>query len=313
MDESSETTEGIRLIRYIVNGDQLKSMGQSELNLPPDVCDGFWSLNTHNQRLQTPSDALLSSYCPQMIGPCCTPIRRKDICRLFTSFTFWLMIAQIVVFILTLLETRSPLEKATIDNPVLLKYGAVDAYRIKIRHEYWRLLTTLGVHSTIAHVIVNIMIEFIFMLSRESSWTVVRLVSVFLLSSFASSFWNMVGSPQVISAGPTGAIFGVFGAFVASYLISFEVLEWRHRIATLFLICVIVVMLIFAGNERPDDGLGYLAGLVFGVGFGFILFAHKNSKRKSRAILYIIGASVSFVVLIPPVGYFLLKTNVTSK
>lgn len=312
MEENSESTEEIRLIRYIVNGDQLKSMGQSELNLPPDVCEGFWSLNTHNQRLQTPSDALLSSYCPQMIGPCCTPIRRKDFCRLFMSFTFWLMIAQIVVFVLTLLETRSPLEKATIDNPVLLKYGAINAYRIKIRHEYWRLLTTLGVHSTIAHVIVNIMIEFIFMLSRESSWNPARLVSVFLLSSVACSFWNMVVAPQVTGAGPTGAIFGVFGSFVSSYLISFEALEWRHRIATLFLICVIVVMLIFAGNERPDDGVGCLAGLIFGVGFGFILFARKNSKKKSRVLLYIIGVSVSFVVLVPPIGYFLLKTDVSN-
>lgn len=245
-----------------------------------------------------------------MIGPCCTPIRRKDFGRLLLSFTFWLMIAQIVIFVLTLIETNSPLERPTIDVPVLIKYGAVDAYRIKVHHEYWRLLTTLCVHSTMAHAIVNIMIEFIFMLSRESSWNAGRLAAVFLLSSFASSVWNMIGSPQITGVGPTGAIFGVFGAFISSYLISFEGLEWKHRIAVLFLICIIVVMLIFAGNEKPDDSLGYLAGLVFGLGFGFVLFAHKKSKKKSRVLLYIIGVSLSFIVLVPPAGYFMLITKV---
>ena len=300
----SEGTDGVRAIRYIVNGDQLRSMSLSHLNLPPEVCNGFWSLNTHNQRLSTPSDTLLMSFCPELIGPCCTPVRRRDFCKLLMSFTFWLIVAQTIVVGLSLKESKSPLEKVAIEPAILAKYGAMVPERLRNNNEYWRLFSCVFVHATVSHFLVCIIAEFMFLLSREAAWNTLRFIPVFMLSSVCGSFFLLVVSPNTSSVGSGSSIFGAFGAFIVSYAVIFDSLQWKHRVSVLFLILMNVIFLIFVVNERQEETWAFLGSLCFGVSFGLILFSHKNQHRRGRIVGYVLGTIFSVGLLTVPITWY---------
>ena len=305
MNDQDETSN-MRSIRYIVNGDQLGSMSLSNLSVPPGICDGFWSLNTHNQRLVTASDALCMSYCPAFIGPCCTPVRRRDFCRLLRSFTFWLVITQSIMVTLTLAETKSPLEKIVIERSILRKYGSMDPDAVREKNQYWRLLTSCFVHATISHFLICIITEVVFVLNREASWNILRTTSTFFLSSICGSFFMLVISRDVPSVGAGAAILGVFGAFVASIAVVFGSLQWKHRVSVLFMFLGNVVLLIFVVNERQEENWGYFGGLCFGFAYGLVLFAHKIETRQGKLLSYLIGGALSFGLLFVPVMIYVV-------
>jgi membrane associated rhomboid family serine protease len=309
-DDDAPAPPDLPCVRYIVNGDQIPSLSPADLNLPLEICDGFWSLNTHNQRLSTPSDTLLMSYCPQLIGPCCTPVRCRDYLRLLKSFTVWLMAAQITVFGIALSKSRCPLPSLEIDRPVLLQLGALSLHHLKDRREYWRLFTGIFLHGNIAHLFVNVAIELIFVLSREASWNTLRLIVVFFGSEISGNFLTFCLDPEMTAVGSGNGIFGVYGGFIALYGILFEGLQWKHRIAVLFMLFLNGILLIFTTNDKHNNNWGHASGMACGFCVGLALFAHRAEGRKRKSCAYIFGGVLSLVLLLGPILYFLLILEV---
>jgi rhomboid protease GluP len=302
--ESSETPAFLHSIRYIVNGDQLPSISASDLNLPPEICDGFWSLNTHNQRLSTPSDTLLMSYCPHMIGPCCTPVRRQDYLRLLRSLTFWICLTQTVLYIVALTETKLPILSLNIDRNILIRYGAITPSSLQQTHQYWRLLSNFFINGSLSQLFVNVGIQLIFVMSREASWNLLRLGSIFFSSGICGTFFSLSFSPELLAVGSSGGIFGVFGAFCSMYGILFESLQWKHRIAVLFLLFLNALLLIFTTTQTYSGNWGHAGALAFGVALGLVIFASRSAQSTTRFGLYLAGGVISFLLMLVPVVYF---------
>ncbi|OHT11518.1 Clan S-, family S54, Rhomboid-like serine peptidase [Tritrichomonas foetus] len=295
--------------RFIVSADQLTSLSQADLNLPPEICQGFWTINTHNQRLITPSDRLLISYSPFLIGPCCTPVRRHDVLRIFTLFTFWLILGQIAFYSYMINITDSPIDIFTVDSYILIKCGRLCPSKIKYKHEYWRLLSNIVLHNQAQQLIINFALELFFVLPREASWKSYRLIPILLLSSFCGSFATLTFYPNKLNIGPSAGIFGVFGAFVSSYLVAAARLAWKHRIGVLIMMCFIVFLLIIAGVQEASESVGHAAGFLFGMGIGLVFFGQKAEGKKRIALCYIIGSVAMIVLLVLPVLFFLFKSN----
>jgi rhomboid protease GluP len=314
MDVETQSEVDIRSVRYIVSADQLLSLGQADLNLPLVISRGFWSLNTHNRRLSTPSDTMMMAYCPQLIGPCCSPVRRRDYLRLLGTFTFWLVLTQFVMCGIMLWETKSPITNATVDESVLMRYGAISPRNIKLDHQYWRLLIGIFLHKSIIHLLMDVIIELFFMLGRESSWNIIRLLAAFVLSNLTGSFFSLAfsDSPTASHLGANNGLFGIFGAFVTLYAISFEKLEWKHRVSVLFFMIVNVVLLIFATAEHVNKtgAPGQAGGLGFGVFFGLLLFANRSDSSRIRILGTLIGSLMCSILLVVPCAYFFSKTDV---
>ena len=298
-----------RNIRYIVSANQLHSITLNDLNLPPELCQGFFGINTYNQRLTTPSDTLLASYCPLLIGPCCTPLRRHDVCRMLKSFTFWLIIVQVASFIFLLIKTKNPFHDTVIDPELLIKFGCLSPPHIKQKYQYWRCITTILVHRSFQTIAINVFLEFFFVMGRESSWNIFRLVGSYLLSNICGCFFTLELSPTFCSAGASCGIFGVFGSFIALYFIIFEKLPWRHRIGTLFMVAVILLFLIVSSSQKGIDFYGHIGGFIFGLAFGLVLFAYKCPTQKKKIATTLIGAIICIVAMVGPLLLFLLNIS----
>ena len=304
-EDVENNSNNIRSVRYIVSANQLHSITLNDLNLPPELCEGFFGINTYNQRLTTPSDTLLASYCPLLIGPCCTPLRRHDVCRMLKTFTFWLIICQVAVYIFCLSQTKNPFHNTIIDTNILIEYGCISPQHIKEKYQYWRCLSTILLHGSFSHVSINVFIEFFFVLGREANWNSLRLIGVYLLSSFCGAFFTLDLSPGFCSTGASCGIFGVFGSFIALYFILFENLQWRYRIGTLFMVTIILLFLIVAGSQEGIDFNGHLGGFLFGLFMGLALFAYKCPTHKKRVIVTLLGIIVCIILMFGPLILFI--------
>jgi membrane associated rhomboid family serine protease len=120
----------------------------------------------------------------------------------------------VAVFVLMVASGVNPVEPTT-DS--LVQWGA--DYGPKTLHgQWWRLLTATFLHIGILHLLFNMWAFW------EAGLLVERLVgnagflALYVISglagSLASEFWN----PQVVSAGASGAVFGVFGALLGVLL-----------------------------------------------------------------------------------------------
>jgi rhomboid protease GluP len=101
--------------------------------------------------------------------------------------------------------------------PDLLRWGA-DFGPSTTRGEWWRLLTCVFVHIGILHILLNMWVltaagPLVERMIGNAGFLVMYLVAG-LCGSLASLFWN----PLLVSAGASGAIFGVYGALVGILL-----------------------------------------------------------------------------------------------
>jgi membrane associated rhomboid family serine protease len=218
------------------------------------------------------------------------------------------------MFGITLSQTKSPMANATVDEHILIKFGAISPKKIKMDHQYWRLLIGFFLHKNISHLLMDVIIEVFFMLGREASWNFVRLIAAFLLSNITGSFFSLAfsDSPTNSYLGANNGLIGVFGVFVSLYVIVFEKLEWKHRVFVLLFMAVNVILMIFATAEHVNKTgtPGQAGGLSFGVFFGLLLFAHRSDSHRVRVVGVIVGSIVCFLLLLVPCVYFFTKTGV---
>ncbi len=137
--------------------------------------------------------------------------------------------------------------------------------------ESWRLLSCHFVHTSVLHLVFNLV--FLFMVggalehaSRRSDYA-----ALILFCAVASSLASLLGTPQV-SAGSSGIVFGVLGAAVTFGL------RYQDRLATsvqrYFGIWVLpfLVILFVVGMRNPGvDHASHLGGLCSGLIGGMLL------------------------------------------
>jgi rhomboid protease GluP len=151
----------------------------------------------------------------------------------------------------------------------LLRWGA-DYGPYITSGQRWRLLTNTFIHVGVIHLAMNMV----------GLWQIGRLVErllgnlgfaiTYLLAGLAGSLLSIAWHPMTVSAGASGAIFGIYGALIA-YLIRHRgsipagVLQSLQRAAVTFVILNVVIGLRAKGIDMAAHGGGLLGGLVVGL------------------------------------------------
>jgi rhomboid protease GluP len=136
--------------------------------------------------------------------------------------------------------------------------------------EYWRLLTSMFLHISYMHLFFNCYALFVIgtELERILGWG--RFLVIYLLSGLFGSLASYAFSPN-LSAGASGAIFGLIGALAAFFTLHRQQLgAWGQR--RLINIAILVVINLFLGFTQPGiDNMAHLGGLVSGFALGWAL------------------------------------------
>lgn len=179
--------------------------------------------------------------------------------------TYILLVAIVVVWGLTEWAGGST------DNSVLISFGANYGPAI-LSGETWRLFTSMFLHVGLAHLAFNAYALFIFGLEMERLYGPDRFVVIYVLSglfgSLASFAWRGV---NVLSAGASGAIFGIIGMNLAFFLLHRHTFGEFGRARVSSTLFIIGINLFFGFTIARIDNMAHIGGLIAGFALGYLL------------------------------------------
>ena len=132
--------------------------------------------------------------------------------RVSAPCTVLLTIINVVVFSLLTLQGM------TEDGMFLLEHGAMYVPRVIQDGEYYRFFTSLFLHFGFEHLMNNMVTLVLIGWNLESEIGKVKFLLIYILSglggNFLSAWYEVLKDDYSISAGASGAIFGVIGALL---------------------------------------------------------------------------------------------------
>ncbi len=138
--------------------------------------------------------------------------------------------------------------------------------------EYWRLLTAMFLHIGLMHLAFNAFALYSLGLDMERSFGSLRFALVYFLSGLIGGvIYFITGPPNVLSAGASGAIFGLVGAELA-YIMSNRALfgtGGRQRLTNL--VFLLGINLVLGFTVPGINNIVHIGGFLAGFGLGFAL------------------------------------------
>ncbi|MCW4033840.1 MAG: rhomboid family intramembrane serine protease [Candidatus Bathyarchaeota archaeon] len=182
---------------------------------------------------------------------------RKPLFRL--TPTTILVTANILVYIYTSVMGGNFLQTGYDE---LVTFGQIN--RMVLSGQYWQMLTSMFVHVDIVHIALNMLFLVIFGFRAEELFKPEEYFSIYILSGLAGNIFTLFLVPEyIISAGASGAIFGIYGANIIYMRKTFG----QSIIGAL----LYAFMLLALTTGEQVNVVAHFGGLVAGLAIGYIL------------------------------------------
>lgn len=186
------------------------------------------------------------------------------------------------------------------ENEDLLKWGA-NFRPITLNGEWWRLLTCCFLHIGIIHLLMNMYALIYIGVLLEPLLGKNRFLAAYLVTGIAASLTSLMWHDTTISAGASGAIFGMYGVFLA--MLTTNLIEKSARQSMLTSIGIFVGYNLLNGLKGGIDNAAHIGGLISGLMVGYIYYPglkNTESPITQKISIGIISACViasAFVIL----------------
>lgn len=187
-----------------------------------------------------------------------------------------LIIINILVFAVTFIKGSPE------DTAYMMSVGA-NFYPLTFNGQLWRLFTCMFLHFDIAHLLTNMLSLFAIGSVIETSFGSKRYLAIYLFSgicaSLVSALGHMFTGSPAVSAGASGAVFGLSGA-----LICLAVFRMTARYGIDARRVPFAVLLSVALSSASNvDNYAHVGGLAAGFLFSLLLVLLTGSFRKTRS------------------------------
>jgi rhomboid protease GluP len=189
------------------------------------------------------------------------------------------------------------------DGESLLKWGA-NFRPLTIEGEWWRLVTNCFLHIGILHLLMNMYALLYIGLLLEPRIGSVKFAIAYFITGITASIASLWWHEMTISAGASGAIFGLYGVFLA--LLTTNLIEKAARKALLASIGLFVGYNLLYGMKEGIDSAAHIGGLAAGliIGFSFYPLLTKPDLRVRNITIMSVASAVIFSFSI----FLVLKT-----
>jgi len=162
---------------------------------------------------------------------------------------------------------------------------------------WWRLLISCFLHIGILHLILNLYALMYIGIMLEPFLGKARFLSAYLLAGVAASVSSLWWHDLSISAGASGAIFGMYGVFLA--LLTTKLLGQTDQKALLTSTAVFVGYNLLYGlkAESNVDNAAHIGGLVSGLIIGYALVP-SLIQAENKVLRYVSIGALSLVLLV---------------
>lgn len=170
----------------------------------------------------------------------------------------------------------------TEDAVFMLQHGAMYEPFVIQQHEYYRIITCLFLHFGIEHLLNNMVMLGALGWNLELEIGKVRFLVIYFVSGIAgnilSLFYDLSTENPAVSAGASGAIFGLMGALLYVVILN------RGRLGRLSgrgMLIMVVLSLYFGFASSGVDNFAHIGGLVSGFILAVILYRKKKTYEGS--------------------------------
>jgi membrane associated rhomboid family serine protease len=161
--------------------------------------------------------------------------------------------------------------------------------------EWYRLFTSGFLHFGILHLGMNMYILYMLGQTLEAGVGRLRYLTIYVVSLLGGSFGATLLSPGALTAGASGAVFGLAAAATVALSrrgVPFANTGWGP---------VLVVNLVFTFAVSGISIGGHVGGLLVGATLGFLMLDPRSSARPAAA--YGVAAAIAIVCLVGSIGF----------
>lgn len=170
----------------------------------------------------------------------------------------------------------------TEDAVFMLQHGAMYEPMVTQQHEFYRIFTSMFLHFGITHLLNNMVLLGALGWNLELEIGKIRFLIIYLVSGIGgnlfSLYFGISAETYAVSAGASGAIFGLMGALL------YVVIANRGRLGRLSgrgMLFMVVLSLYFGFTSSGVDNWAHIGGLITGFVMAVILYRRKDSYGDS--------------------------------
>jgi len=195
-----------------------------------------------------------------------------------------------VLFVKYLLLTKQPLYSVE----KIGYYVGANSREFVISGQFWRLITYQFVHISIFHIFFNMYALAYIGLMVEHKLGTKKYVAIYLISGVCGGLLSLIYHETGYMAGASGAIMGLFGAFLA--LLLSKAFEKNATKALLISTLFVVAIMLLNGLKGRVDNAAHIGGLVSGFIICYLLFNERLWKwNVSLTIRYTLVACLTLL------------------
>ncbi len=216
-----------------------------------------------------------------------------------TPVTSAIIGVNVLVFVAMTLSGVSPLMPHNAD---LVRWGANTGLQTLLLQP-WRIWVSNYVHIGFAHIAANMWCLWNLGALAERIFDRWTYFLTYTCCGIAASLASLALHPNRISAGASGAIFGLAGALIAALYLGKLPVHPRALRATLKSLISFAVLNIFLGAVIPFiDNSAHVGGLASGLILGAVLAPHLTSsadeKNSWRRLVFLVAGVVLFAIFV---------------
>ncbi|MEM2971459.1 MAG: rhomboid family intramembrane serine protease [Candidatus Bathyarchaeia archaeon] len=183
--------------------------------------------------------------------------------------TYTLIALNIAIYIYTALLSG---------NFIIMEENVTNIYgqynQLVFNGAWWQLFTAMFVHFDIRHILGNMFFLLIFGLRAEELFSLHEYLAIYFLSGLAGNLLTLLLGLNVVSAGASGAIFGLFGACII-YI--------RRLIGQSIMVALMYAFFLLMISFGPKvNVLAHFGGLAVGLLMGYGLAVTRKRKITYR-------------------------------
>ena len=229
------------------------------------------------------------------------PIHRSKYGAIVPSKSY--AVAPVLIYINVLIFLLMVLSGISFFNPdgrSLVQWGG-NFSPLTANGEWWRLFTYMFLHGGIWHLLGNMYALLYVGMYLEPLLGKVRLIAAYVLTGLCAGLASLWMHPHSVAVGASGAIFGLYGVFLA--LLTTKHIEKTTRVNMLRSILFFVVFNLMMGLQGNTDNAAHVGGLLSGLAIGYAFYPGISKEHTTgkvigiTAVLSVIVALLVFVVL----------------